>query len=164
MGRGQPENHPADHFLRASVNFRTLLMSISKFQAALTSHLYGISLLLLVCTFDTFQIMNSNGFSIQVCDSCRFDKMTWALRGIPVQGVTFDVWPDLWIYTFQLSNSFKKSETVGLFSGSLVEQLPAVPGIHLFSDFHPVDVVGWTAARCAWGSPFLNGRPSNSFK
>ena len=75
MGRGQPENHPADHFLRASVNFRTLLMSISKFQAALTSHSYGISLLLLVCTLDTFQIMNSNGFSIQVCPSCRFDKM-----------------------------------------------------------------------------------------
>ena len=27
----------------------------------------GVSLLLLFCTFDKFQIMNSNGFSIQVC-------------------------------------------------------------------------------------------------
>ena len=51
----------------------------------------GVSFLLLVCMLDTFQIKNSNGFSIQVCPSCRFDKMVGTLRGIPVQGVTFDV-------------------------------------------------------------------------
>ena len=52
-------------------------MSISKFQAALTSHLYGTSLLLLVCTFDTFIYIPDHEFewlfytSVCVCATGR---------------------------------------------------------------------------------------------
>ena len=45
------------------------------------------------CMNDTFHVNNSKSCSEQVCHSCRFDKMTWALRGIPFQVVlpTFDL-------------------------------------------------------------------------
>ena len=71
---------PANHFqlLQQPAKLRTGKSNFSPFQNAASVHFKllgcthfqpfdGVSLLLLFCTLDTFQIMNSNGFSIQVC-------------------------------------------------------------------------------------------------
>ena len=58
-----------------------------------------------VVTTDAFHNKIRKVVSVQVCDSCRVDKMTWAPWGNPLgKNWAFN---RLWIYTFIVSNSSK---------------------------------------------------------
>ena len=105
------------------------LQSISEFCAAFLSILARWPVL--ICMNDTFHVNNSKSCSEQVCHPCRFDKMTWALRGIPFQVV---------LPTFDLISEFTHF--------NLVVRLSKVEQLAFFHLFTCRSMLCWTTGRC----------------
>ena len=74
MASGQAKNRQVGFHWCASVQHSGLSAATMAFL-----HRWPV----LICMRNTFHFNHSKSCSEQVCGSCRFDKMTWALRGIP---------------------------------------------------------------------------------